>query len=142
MKGKDIRMGDMLKNERSLLDGISDKTLHCLARMFQDMGRGACDRCLYCKYAMECSEEFLKDRYLLSSELEHELSLKTGVVIDPYDDKKLNEELLKGSWMEEYPELLETFRTMSYERQQEKLTGHKLYCWLLEQRFKKEGKIS
>lgn len=135
-------MGDMLRNERSHLDGISDKVLHCLARVFQDMERGTCDKCLYCKYAMECRDEFLKDRYILCTDLVKELSFRTDVVTDPYDDKKLNEELLKGSWIEEYPELLETFRTMPYERQQEMLTDHKLYCWLLEQRFKKEGKIS
>jgi len=125
---EELRMVYMLKKKGSHLDGISDKTLHCLARILQDMERGTCDKCLYCKYAVECSDEFLKDRYILFADLVEEISFRTGVVTAPRDGK-LSEELLKGSWVEGHPKLLEAFRAMPYERQTEMLTDLEIQCW-------------
>lgn len=95
---------------------MPDKILHCLARTLQDEISCDCVKCLYCKYAPECLEDFKSKKYLFIDIL-NILERQTGVVIF-LNPKQKPKEILNGSWLESYPDLLKKFTTKSFEEQQ------------------------
>ena len=97
---------------------LSDKVLHCLARIIQDELSGECVKCLYCKYALECTMEFKKSRYILFMKLLHELEICTSVSIFLIPKTK-TVAILKGSWAEKYPDVLNQLTSKSFEEQQD-----------------------
>ena len=94
-------------NINEALAEMPDKILHCLARTLQDEISGDCVKCLYCKYAFECLEEFKSDKYLFIDIL-NILERQTGVKIF-IDPEKRAKEILRSSWLESYPDLLKKF---------------------------------
>lgn len=107
--------------EKENLLPVDDKVLHCLARIIQD---GITDeggvKCLYCKYAHECRERFISTRKILFMEIIDELEKRTSVSIYLSQEYK-QRELLRGSWLEKYPDLLEKFKGMTFEEQKHAL---------------------
>lgn len=100
------------------LEKISDKTLHCLARIIQDESNGTNAKCLYCKYAVECSEEWEKTKKVFFMELLQELETSTSVNILA-NPKAGTVDFIEGSWMEKYPDVLEMLTSKSFEEQQD-----------------------
>ena len=107
---------DNMQDKENLLP-VDDKVLHCLARIIQD---GTTDegsvKCLYCKYAHECRDRAISTGKVLFMEIIDELEKRTSVRI--YFKQ---EEPLRGSWIEKYPDLLERFKGMTFEEQKNAL---------------------
>lgn len=103
-----------------ILKGLSDKILHCLARTIQDEMYGTNVRCMYCKYAIECSVAWQKEKSkkLLFMEILRELGLYTGVNIF-LQPESATKAILKGSWVEKYPDILKMLMEKSFEEQQD-----------------------
>jgi hypothetical protein len=77
--------------------------------------------CLYCKYAFSCSDEFKKAHNVPFFKSLSKIEEITGVKVVSWDSDNLNRDILNGSWIQEYPELLEKFKNMSFEKQMEML---------------------
>ena len=60
---------------------LSDKDLHCIARMLQDMWSERDTRCLYCKYAFQCLEQHNTTQKIPFFETLEKLQGITGVKI-------------------------------------------------------------
>lgn len=103
-------------NINETLAKMPDKILHCLARTLQDEISGDCVKCLYCKYAFECLEEFKSGKYLFI-DISNILERQTGVKIF-LNPKQKPKEILRGSWIKNHPDLLKEFTTKSFEEQQ------------------------
>lgn len=103
-----------------------NKATHCIARMLLDAESGTNVKCLYCKYATECAEEFKNNRSVYFLNVMTEIRQKTGVCLPSlkdlhsYQDK---EKFLKGSWIEDDTELLKEFTKISFDEQLDKLQG-------------------
>ena len=99
-----------------------EKVLHCLARLFQEqvIPVNADTKCLYCKYAFECAEEFKQNRKILFFDIIHELERKTSVKIF-LNPGTIQSDILHGSWIKENSDLLEKFTSMSFDEQLDSL---------------------
>jgi len=115
-----MREDDYTEQLSETLSKLPDKVLHCLARTFQDEISGVCVKCLYCKYAPECAENGKKSGRWLFADILCSLAKSTGVMLflKP-ENKSIN--ILKGSWLENYPDLLKEFTSKSFEEQQDTL---------------------
>lgn len=98
------------------LKKLSDKFLHCLGRTIQDEYIGDNVKCLYCKYAIECAKEFQKTKKLLWIDIAHELETCTSVKIF-LNHKTKTTDILKGSWLEGFPEMLNELTGKSLKEQ-------------------------
>ena len=96
---------------------LSDKDIHCIARHIQMIfSNNTVASCLYCKYAIECTNEFkATGRHYFIDDLTIALKEKTGVDIRGHLPE--NETFLAGSWMEEDSATLAAFSNMSLEEQ-------------------------
>lgn len=101
------------------LKKLPDKILHCLARTIQDGESGSNVKCLYCKYAPECSEECIKSHSILLVELMKGLEECTSV--DIFQHSTSQPDFLKGSWAEKYPDVLKMLTSKSFEEQLDSL---------------------
>lgn len=107
--------------EETGLEKLPDKTLHCLARIIQDLKLGQASACLYCKYAVRCSESIITDlgtgscsfKNVMRFKIEHELKKLTDVntTCDTVRDTKYDI-CIEGSWLEGYPGLAEELAGM------------------------------
>ena len=95
---------------------VPDKILHCLARTIQTESVGTHTKCLYCKYAPECAKEFHDSERLLSNDILNELVACTSVKIFMSEENKA-EDMLKGSWAEKYPDVLNMLTSKSFDEQ-------------------------
>ena len=99
---------------------LTEKEMHCIARLIQSGAVEDDVKCLYCRYAFECSEEYLQDKKLLFTSLIKKIEQGTGVNIF-VDSETVHKEILAGSWIESRPELLERFTSMTFEEQLDSL---------------------
>lgn len=117
---------NVIVNETEELKKLPDKILHCLARIIQDETIEYEDyvKCLYCKYAIECKNEFFNgiDRTPLWIKLLRLLHEYTFVTLDLSQETKATD-ILKGSWIEKYPDVLKTFTNKSFDEQLDILKG-------------------
>lgn len=109
--------GKHMKKNKIIAD---EKVLHCISRMLQEGITGNTVKCLYCKYAPECRDEFERTRDILFIEILEELRMRTGVEIG-LEPGTMHKKILCGSWLENYPKLLEEFTNMSFDEQQDNL---------------------
>lgn len=100
---------------------LTDRDLHCIARFIQACFLNENVECLYCKYAFSCSDEFKKTHKVPFSERFSKIEEMTGVNVISWNSDNLSRIILNGSWIQEYPELLEKFKNMSFEEQMEML---------------------
>lgn len=100
--------------------GASDKILHCLARMIQDGEMGTNVKCLYCKYAFSCHEEFKRSGNILFVNIMQKLWELTGVMVCA-SLGSAHKDVLHGSWIREHPELSHQFTNISFAEQQDRL---------------------
>ena len=98
-----------------------DKVLHCISRMLQEGTAGNDTKCLYCKYAPECRNEFETTGNLLFFDILQELERKTAVIIT-LTPETIQKKILRGSWIEEHTDLLKKFTNMSFDEQQDNLS--------------------
>lgn len=96
---------------------MPDKILHCLARTLQDEIIGDCVKCLYCKYAPECRNEIINGTPLFVRLLRL-LYKFTSVKIELNQETKA-EDIVKGSWIEKYPDVLKELTNKSFDEQQD-----------------------
>ncbi len=100
---------------------LTEKELHCLARIIQAEESSYDAKCLYCKYAFECKREFERNGKVPFKPILKKIEQITGVNIFMSSETR-TKEILSGSWIEDYPDLLECFRGMSsFEEQLEML---------------------
>ena len=97
-----------------------DKVLHCISRILQEGTVKNDTKCLYCKYAPECRNEFEATGNLLFFDILQELERKTSVIIT-LTPETIQKKILRGSWIEEHPDLLKKFTNMSFDEQQDNL---------------------
>ena len=101
---------------------ITDKELHCMARTIQygnmetQSEMDSSPQCLYCKYALECSKKSREHRELFVSRLMKKIIRITGVYIYAYPEANMSD-MLHGSWIENYPELLEQIKELPFDEQ-------------------------
>lgn len=107
-------MANSKKIEHSML--LDEKELHCLARIIQSQELGESTECLYCKYAFECREEFEKQKAAQNIELLKRIKSITGVEVFLCQED-VQSQLLLGSWMEKYPELMGQLTKLSFKEQ-------------------------
>ena len=99
---------------------VDDKVLHCISRIIQEGMSGHTTKCLYCKYAPECRHEFETTGNVLFIDILRELREKTSVDI-ALEPETMQKNILHGSWLEDYPELLREFTNMSFDEQPDNL---------------------
>ena len=96
----------------SELIGLTEKDLHCIARMLQeywnDDAKGT--MCLYCKFATECGREKRGNRpyFLLAMK---KIEKMTGVRI--YSPKGLGDGIFESSWIEKDEKFLQKMKRMN-----------------------------
>ncbi len=95
---------------------LTEKELHCLARIIQSEESAYDAKCLYCKYAFKCKEEFSQSKKAPFMPALKKIEQITGVNIFMSPETR-QKEMLSGSWIENYPDLLERFMGMSSEEQ-------------------------
>lgn len=100
--------------------GLTEKDLHCLARIIQSEESGHDAKCLYCRYAFECRKEIMQNKVVPHMPVLKKIGRTTGVNIFMSPETR-QKEMLAGSWIENCPELLERFNGMSFEEQLELL---------------------
>ncbi len=100
--------------------GLTEKDLHCLARIIQSEESAYDAKCLYCKYAFECKEEFMQNKKAPYMPVIKKIEKITGVNIF-MSQETVQREILAGSWLENYPDILERFTGMSFQEQLELL---------------------
>ena len=111
------------------LTKLPDQVLHCIARTLQDEVAGDSVKCLYCKYAPECSVEVKESNRLLATGILLELQAITSV--DIYLNPETKERnILKGSWVEKYPDLMKMLTKKSFEEQQDILNSSYILKYL------------
>lgn len=97
-----------------------DMARHCLARLLQclstDAGASLMYQCMYCRYAPSCNKLFQQQEKPLFMEIVHGLEKATGVDVFMTPETS-GEEILAGSWMEDYPGLMEKLKGLSIEEQ-------------------------
>lgn len=96
---------------------LTEKDLHCMARALQSENLGNDIKCLYCKYAFQCCEEFDATKKAPFLGMWDRLGKITGVKIRLCDPEDSPGDLLAGSWIESCPELSEQFTGLSFEEQ-------------------------
>ena len=92
-----MRRMDMEKIE------FTEKDLHCLARLMQSEESVTNVKCLYCRYAIECKEDFMQNKKLPYMPVLIKLEQITGVNIF-MSQESIQKEILAGSWIEKNPE--------------------------------------
>ncbi len=105
-----MRRMDMEKIE------FTEKDLHCLARLMQSEESVTNVKCLYCRYAIECKEDFMQNKKLPYMPVLIKLEQITGVNIF-MSQESIQKEILAGSWIEKNPELLKLFSSKSFAEQ-------------------------
>ncbi len=100
---------------------LTDKDLHCIARILQSQLLGDNVQCMYCKYALECLEEYGHTHKASFIKVWKKLEELTGINIHLFNSKTKQKDILAGSWIEKCPSLLEQFTNMSFEEQQDSL---------------------
>lgn len=95
---------------------LTEKDLHCLARIIQSEESMHSVKCLYCRYAIECKEDFTQNKKLPYMPVLKKLEQITGVNIF-MSQKTIQKEILAGSWIEKNPELLKLFSGMTFAEQ-------------------------
>ena len=116
---------------------LTEKELHCLARIIQS-GESAYDtKCLYCRYALECMKEFYQNHKAPFMSVLKKIERITGVNIFMNQETR-QKEILAGSWIENCPELLERFNGMSIHEQVVFLKSHD--CLKYEQQVREAKK--
>lgn len=98
---------------------LTDKDLHCIARLLQSEYVGDGVQCLYCKYAFQCRETFFTTHEVPYQEVLKKLKSKTGVDISLVNPRTIQKDILDGSWIEKCSELLKKFTSSSFEEQQD-----------------------
>ena len=99
---------------------FTDKDLHCMARVLQSHIRGDDVECMYCKYANECGDEFMKTGKLHRYEVMPEkLQKLTGVHVWDINMTNQPKSILKASWIEEHPDLMDKLSKLSLKEQQD-----------------------
>lgn len=96
---------------------LSDKNLHCIARMLQNIWSERDTHCLYCKYAFQCLEQHNTTKKIPFFETLEKLQGITGVKICLSSPGTMQKDILAGSWIEKSAELLNHFTGMSFEEQ-------------------------
>lgn len=102
-----IGEGKVRKIDRKQIE-LTEKDLHCLARLMQSEESITNVKCLYCRYAIECKEDFMQNKKLQHMTVLKKLEQITGVNIF-MNQKTIQKEILAGSWIEKNPELLKLF---------------------------------
>lgn len=98
---------------------LTEKDLHCIARLLQSKCVGDSVQCLYCKYAFQCREKFFAAHEVPYREVLKKLKNKTGVDVFLANPRTMQKDILDGSWIEKCPELLQKFTSISFEEQQD-----------------------
>lgn len=105
---------------------FGEKELHCLSRTLQAFQLEAEHvvegemQCMYCKYSFECRDEFFKRHKAPYMTLLKKLERITGV--DVYlSEETMHRDILSSSWIEEHPDLKESFLGMSLKEQMSRL---------------------
>lgn len=117
------------------LKEIPDKILHCIARIIQDEMSGTNVKCLYCKYAVECAKKFKETEKIFFIDILHELESLTSIDIFLHQEN-LSIDILKGSWAEKYPDVLEELTNRSFDEQQDILRQSDILQYLDNQHCK------
>ena len=78
---------------------LTEKDLHCLARIIQSEESMHSVKCLYCRYAIECKEDLMQNKKLPYMPVLKKLEQITGVNIF-MSQKTIQKEILAGSWIE------------------------------------------
>ncbi len=99
---------------------LTEKELHCLARIIQTEEARNDVKCLYCRYAFECRKEFMQNKRAPYMPLLKKIEQITGVSLFMSPGTR-QRKLLAGSWIENCPDLLEHFTSMSFEEQLDNL---------------------
>lgn len=102
---------------------LTEKDLHCLARIIQSEESAYDAKCLYCKYALDCKEEFMQNKKAPYMSALKKLGQITGVNV-LMNQENIQKEILAGSWIENHPDLLERFMDMSFTEQLWILRSH------------------
>ena len=89
---------------------LTDKDLHCIARLLQSECMDESVQCLYCKYALQCAKKIIKD-YPFDESLKKLVGI-TGVNIHMLFRDKMRKDILEGSWIEKYPKLFKKLSDM------------------------------
>ena len=90
---------------------LTEKELHCLARIIQTEEAGD---------AFECKKEFMQNKRVPYMPLLKKIEQITGVDLFMSPGSR-QRKLLAGSWIENCPDLLEHFTSMSFEEQLDSL---------------------
>lgn len=123
--GRSFFGGDEMDNDAKRKDAVqdeiqlTDKDLHCIARLLQSEYVGDGVQCLYCKYAFQCREKFFTTHKPPYQEVFKKLKRKTGVDIFLVNPETMQKDILDGSWIEKCSELLQKFTSISFEEQQD-----------------------
>lgn len=109
----------MAERKIRYLEGLSDKKVHCIARLLQERIYKTPAACLYCKYAVECSKRYREVGELQRDDLLQEIIFRTGVPVQiPIEGpEEPSKALLKSSWVQKYPVLLHELENMSFKEQ-------------------------
>lgn len=102
---------------------LTEKDLHCLARIIQSEELAYDTKCLYCRYAFECKEYVMQNKKLPYMPVLKKIEHITGVNIF-MNQETMQKEILAGSWIENCPELLKRFNGMSIHEQVVFLKSH------------------
>lgn len=103
---------------------LTDKDLHCIARMLQsawdapdeeEFGENGITTsrcvygCMFCKYGMECAEEFRNGNgnNVHFKKIFRKLQEKTGVVVHSYREQPVGRTFLPASAYLEHPEMID-----------------------------------
>lgn len=114
--------------DRQKDDGVifNEIELHCIARHMQ-VGYGMqigehryISPCFYCKHAFDCIEILESKKKLPVTACFPKISKAIGV-FPALEEGKEHVSILEGSWIEEYPELLEEFSHLSIGEQADRL---------------------
>ncbi len=111
---------------------FTEMELHCIVRHIQLNRHKSASPCYYCKYAFECIKiiENIKEKQLPCAALplvtvSHKI--EEAIEISPFsmdeESEEYSLEVLKGSWIANYPELLEKLKNVSIEEQVKILTA-------------------
>ena len=98
---------------------LTDKDLHCIARTQQSEQLGKNIQCMYCKYAVQCLQEYNHTNKVPFVDVWKKIENLTGVNICLNNPETRQIDILAGSWIENCPELLKQFTNMSFEEQQD-----------------------
>ena len=98
---------------------LTDKEIHCITRHIQSdyAEEKEYSPCWYCKYAIECADDKMAKKgrasYFYFDKALPALGAITGISIEPRELRF--HKYLKGSWLEDYPELMDVATRLSAE---------------------------